>query len=116
MAQRDVTTGTRDLTHAILLVDRVRVPFDVPEREVHMQIEQELERFRQDALYVDEHWQDLLERYPEQWIAVYHKQVVCASKDPKHLIGQLKRKGIPPSEVYHALLSTKEDLLILLFP
>lgn len=76
-------------------------------------IQQELERFHNDAVYFEEHRQELIEQYPDMWIAVYNKQVVGTAKDPKRLLAQLKRKGIPPNEVLREYLSTKEDILIL---
>ena len=81
-----------------------------------MGVEAELARFQADALYLDQHRQELLAQYPDQWVAIYHQQVVGAAKDPKRLLNQLKRKGIPPGEVHRERLSTKEDLLILPSP
>ncbi len=76
-------------------------------------VQQELKRYHNDALYFEENRQELIKQYPERWIAVYNKQVVGTAKDPKRLLAQLKRKGIPPSEVFRGHLTTKEDLLIL---
>lgn len=76
-------------------------------------VQQELKRYHDDALYFEERRQELTKQYPDQWIAVYNKQVVGTSKDPKRLLAQLKRKGIPPNQVFLEHLSTKEDILIL---
>ena len=46
-----------------------------------MEVEQDTEQFREDALYLDEHREELLGRYPEKWVAVYNRQVVAAAKD-----------------------------------
>ncbi len=73
----------------------------------------ELERFRDDAIYLDEHREELMKKYPERWVAVYNKQVVADAKDHKKLIEKLKDKGISPGRVYRAYLSSKEELLIL---
>jgi hypothetical protein len=78
-----------------------------------MRVEQELERFTQDRRYFEQHRQELLDQYPEQWVAVYNQQVVGAAKDSKRLVTQLERKGIPPGEAYRKRLSTKDELLIL---
>jgi hypothetical protein len=75
--------------------------------------QRELERFRDDALYVDEHRDELLQRYPESWVAVLHRQVVADDRDPKRLLKKLEKKGIAPGRVYRAHLSNKEELLIL---
>jgi hypothetical protein len=78
-----------------------------------MQVQEELQRHRQDALYFQQHRQELLTRYPDRWIAIYHQQVVGAAKDHKRLRQQLERKGIPPGQVFREYLTDKEDLLIL---
>jgi hypothetical protein len=64
-------------------------------------------------LFLDKHRDELLQRYPERWVAVYNGEVVGAAKDPKRLIRQLERKGIPPGEVYREYLTDREELLIL---
>lgn len=78
-----------------------------------MQVQRELERFTQDMLYVDQHRRELLERYPERWVAVYNQQVVGVAKDPKRLVRQLERKGIPSGQVFREYLTEQEDVLIL---
>ena len=76
-------------------------------------VQRELERYREDAQYFEEHQEQLLVRYPEKWVAIHNRQVVGAAKDLRRLIAQLQRKGIPPADTYRQYLSTKEDLLIL---
>ena len=78
-----------------------------------MQVQEELQRHRQDALYFQQHRQELLTRYPEHWLAIYNQQVVAAAKDHKRLLRQLERKGIPPGRVFREYLTDEEDLLIL---
>lgn len=78
-----------------------------------MQAQRELDRYRDDALYLEENRAELLRRYPERWIAIYNRQVVGAAKDPGRLIRQLDRKGIPPGDVVREYLTEKEDVLIL---
>ena len=81
-----------------------------------MDVEAELARYQADVLYLEKHRQELLARYPDHWVAIYHQQVVGAAKDPRRLLKQLKRKGIPPSQVHRERLSTREDLLIVPAP
>jgi len=78
-----------------------------------MHAQQDLERFTEDMLYFDQHRQELLQQYPERWVAIYNQHVVGAAKDLKRLIQQLERKGIPPSQVFREYLTEQEDLLIL---
>lgn len=77
------------------------------------EIERDLERFRRDGQYFEEHWDELLERYPERWVAVYHRHVVGAAKDIRRLVRQLERKGIPPGFVAHRYVTDCADLLML---
>jgi hypothetical protein len=76
-------------------------------------VQQELERYRSDAGYFDEHREQWLREHPDRWVAVYNRQFVGAAKDIKRLITQLERKGIPPAQVYVEYLTEKEELLIL---
>lgn len=85
------------------------IPYQVADQSVV----EELERFGQDAQYFQEHREELLARYPDRWVAVYHQQVVGAAKRQPRLIAQLERKSIPPGRVYREYLSTKEELWIL---
>ena len=78
-----------------------------------MQAERPLELYSADSAYFREHYEELLARYPDRWVAVYDRQVVAVAEDQNELISQLEREGIPPAEVYRERLSTDEDLLIL---
>ena len=76
-------------------------------------MQQELERFTLDAQYFDHHRQDLQERYPERWVAIYQQQVVGDAKDLKRLVAQLERWGIPRGAAFVDYATEQEDLLIL---
>jgi hypothetical protein len=76
-------------------------------------VQDELERFKQDTSYYEAHYQELLEEYPEQWVAIYDQQVVGVAKDLKRLVARLQRKGIPPGRAFVEYVTAKEDLLIL---
>ena len=78
-----------------------------------MQVQQELERFTLDAKYFDDHRQDLQERYPERWVAIYRQEVVGDAKDLKRLVAQLERRGIPRGAAFVDYATEQEDLLIL---
>ncbi len=77
-----------------------------------MQPQLELERFTQDAVWVDEHREELVQTYRDRWIAVYNQEVVGAARDLTRLIRQLQRKGISPAHAYHRYVTDKEELLI----
>ena len=79
----------------------------------HQQGLGQFQRFTRDTQYYEAHQQELLSRYPDQWIAIYNEQVVAAAQDPGRLLDELVQRGIP---VEHALvehLSSDEEVWIL---
>lgn len=76
-----------------------------------MQAQQELERYRNDALYFEGHRQTLLRQHPERWIAVYDQRVVGIAKRLPQLIKQLDKLGLPRRRVFIEHVSAKEDTL-----
>ena len=78
-----------------------------------MQAQQEVERFKQDAQYFEEHRDALLERYSEQWVAIYDGKVAGAGHDVDNLLEDLHSRGIPVGHAVIEYLTRKEDILIL---
>jgi hypothetical protein len=77
------------------------------------EIQADMERYRADARYFDEHRAELLQQYPDQWVAVYLQEVVGAARDTKRLVKQLERKGIRPGRTYHEYVTAEvEDLFL----
>lgn len=79
-----------------------------------MTVQQELERYRNDALYFEQHREELLKKYPECWIAVFEGDLVGTAKGLPQLLKHLDKRGLPQGRVFIEHLSTKEDLLILI--
>lgn len=73
----------------------------------------ELEHFKRDTAYFEQHREELLEQYPEQWVAVFNQQVVGADPDFDRLLDGLQARGIPVGQVPVELLTRKDELLIL---
>jgi hypothetical protein len=86
------------------------------EKPLDPEIKADMERYRADALYFDEHRDELLRRYPDRWVAVYLQSVVGAAKSMKQLVRQLQRKGIRPGRTYTEFLTDKVEDLILPTP
>ncbi len=75
---------------------------------------QEFAGFRNDTAYFEVHRQELLEKYSDQWVAVYNQEVVGVSADARLLLDALKvKKRIPLGQVVVKYLPKKEELLIL---
>lgn len=55
---------------------------------------------------------ELLDQYPNQWVAILDQRVVGVADDGFELIAQLRDKGIPPHLPLRRELSTNPKLLI----
>lgn len=73
----------------------------------------DLARFKRDVAYYEAHYQDLLARYPEQWIAIYNQAVVGTAEKFDDLLIALQQRGVPPEQTLVEHLSHDEELLIL---
>jgi hypothetical protein len=78
------------------------------------QVQAELERFRKDTGYYEAHHEELLEKYPEQWVAIFDQQVVGAGPDYEQLLTELGEKGVPIERALFKHLTQKEELWILI--
>ncbi|MBI3327239.1 MAG: hypothetical protein HYZ81_11130 [Nitrospinae bacterium] len=81
-----------------------------------MPVQEELERYREDALYFEQHRQEWLQRYPERWIAVYNQAVVATARRLPQLLERIEKQGLPRAQVFIEHVSAREDLLILPVP
>ncbi len=73
----------------------------------------ELERFGRDVEYYQAHQEQLLERYPEQWVAIFNEQVVGADPDVDRLLATLDEHGIPKEKALVEYVTAKDEILIL---
>ncbi len=73
----------------------------------------DLARFKRDAAYYEAHYQDLLARYPGQWIAIYNQAVVGTAEKFDDLLIALRQRGVPPEHALVERLSCDDDVLIL---
>ena len=53
----------------------------------------------QDVQFLEAHWDDLLEQYPDKWIAIWDKEVVASAESESGLTPQLRAKGLQSSGV-----------------
>ena len=65
----------------------------------------------QDTLWFNQHNWELMQQYPEQWIAVHRQQVVGAAPELCDLMAQLKEKGIDHEVIFFEQM-TKDEILI----
>lgn len=77
------------------------------------QVQTELQRFKKDTTYYEVHHEELLEKYPEQWVAIFNQTVVGASPDYEQLLADVEEKGVPIERTLFKHLTQKEELWIL---
>lgn len=76
-------------------------------------VSQRLQRFQRDIDYYEAHRAELLDRYPEQWVAIFNEQVAGTDHDVERLLAQLEEQGTPLERALIKQLTTKEELFIL---
>lgn len=72
-----------------------------------------LDRFKEDSEYFEEHRNELLQKYPEQWIAIFNRKVAGTAPTFDGLLDVLEGKDIPLGEAVVDRLSRKGEHLIL---
>ena len=77
------------------------------------ELQAELQRFKRATAYYEAHREELLEQYPEQWVAIFNQQVVGASPDFDQLLDDIEGKGVRVGQVLVEYLTRKDELLIL---
>jgi hypothetical protein len=73
----------------------------------------EFEQFKRDIEYAEAHHWELLEQYPEQWVAILDERVVGTSSDVYQLIDELQERDVPTERVVLRHLTRHEEMLIL---
>lgn len=72
-----------------------------------------LKRFKKEIDYYQAHHDELLEQYPEEWVAIFNRAVVAADSEPEKLLATLREKGVPVERALVEHLTRHEDTLIL---
>ena len=73
----------------------------------------ESQLFREDCEFLDAHYDELLEKYPERWVAVVDKRVVGADPDLDRLLTRLKPMGLPRNRIVTEKVTAEEEIWIL---
>jgi hypothetical protein len=75
--------------------------------------EELLEKFQREIEYAEAHREELLNQYPEQWVAILDQQVVGVKPDIYQLTEDLNAKGILIDQVLIKHLTQQQELFIL---
>ena len=70
-------------------------------------------RLQQEAEYYEAHYEELLEKHPEQWVAILAQKVVGISSDPRELLQNLKDQGVSLRRVLVQHVTRNRETLIL---
>jgi len=73
----------------------------------------DMKRFREDSIFIEQHEDELKEKYPNKWIAVLNRKVVNVNDDFDSLLDNLKKHDIHPGDCVIEFLSTSEEIWIL---
>ena len=79
---------------------------------MQQEVQADLERFSNDGQWYSDHYDELLERYPDHWIAIYHQEVVAASTEAEEMFVELKRKGMKATRAFIKFISTEDQTWI----
>jgi hypothetical protein len=71
------------------------------------------ERMERDRKYYEAHYEQFLEQYPEQWVAILDEQMVGADADFDRLLSALRERGVPTEKALIEWITADEDVLIL---
>jgi hypothetical protein len=72
-----------------------------------------LEAGEVEQAFWDKHWDDFLERYPEQFVAVKDGQVLAASEDLQEVLQVVQAAGVEPAEIWIQFLTKSPGFLLL---
>ena len=78
-----------------------------------LDVKTESQIYDEDWDFLETHYDELLEKYPEQWVAVVDKSVVGADSDLDRLLTRLKPLGLPKNRIVTEKLTSKEEVWIL---
>ena len=76
-------------------------------------IEADLRQFEKDTEYLQAHWEEWREQYPDHYVLVYEKKLVSVSTDLKEAIRLAESKGVKPGLAAREFFSTNTDYLII---
>jgi septal ring factor EnvC (AmiA/AmiB activator) len=73
----------------------------------------ELERAKANIEYFDRHRETLLQRHPDQWVAIAGGKLAGHNRELTRLIESLQRRGIDPRTSLVQFMSSKKRLYVL---
>lgn len=75
--------------------------------------QESIARFQQDVNYFESCYEELLQQFPEQWVAILNQAVVGSDTDLDRLLSRLNSEGIPIEKALIEHVTAEEEVLIL---
>ena len=76
-------------------------------------VDEEMQQFRRAARVLSSKQPRMIERYPNEWVAVYRGRVRAHTKTFKRLMTQIDRKGLPREHIIVRFIDKSERTMIL---
>ena len=73
----------------------------------------QIKQFEKDTDYLQAHWKEWMEKYPDHFVLVYDEKLISASTDLKEAIRLAESQGVRPGRAARTFFSTDTDDLIL---
>ena len=69
-----------------------------------------LERFHANVVWFDSHYDELLAKYPDQWVGICDEKVIGASPDLENLMVKMKANNQPLKHTFFDFLDSKQTI------
>ena len=73
----------------------------------------QIKQFEKDTDYLQVHWKEWMEKYPDHFVLVYDETLISASTDLKEAIRLAENQGVSPGHAAMEFFSTDTSDLIL---
>ena len=70
--------------------------------------ETDLDQFHDDSAWFEEHYNELVAKYPGQWVAIHHEKLVAASHNLRDLMVNMKASQQPFDDIYFKFVPGKQ--------
>lgn len=73
---------------------------------------EKLQQFTRDHEYIEERWRELLEEYPDKWVAVLRGEVIASADSDSALIKDIPKEDIGSTAIRFMDTDPKSQILI----
>jgi hypothetical protein len=74
-------------------------------------LDEELEQFDRDTEWLRSHYDELLEQFNQEYVAIRNQQVIESAKDLDELKQELREKNIEPKDILVEFIRDKRNQL-----